>query len=102
MISYELLKKLRDSGYPLREVPERYLDKIVVDRGENALASTIESKHYYHPILEELIEACGYGVVISYDADKYIAAKEATIVKNQSPSETVANLWLALNKEKNK
>jgi hypothetical protein len=95
-MDYELAKKLSDKGFPR----------------ENILESI--DGEYQFPTLEELIEACGEGFysLENWGEQGYVACDQSNFVNlscgccsedrqqqfiAKTPTEAVANLWLALN-----
>ena len=99
MITYELTKELKDTGFDFRYIEE----------GENMPFLDVDMTWMWHtPTLSELIEACGNRIEsLIHD----IGAKEWTatqfqpfggmgikIGRGKTPEESVARLWLALNK----
>lgn len=114
MITYELAKKLKDAGFPqeiLNEVSIRGLDA--------RTRSYHRNQDIYYPTLEELIEACGEEgfefLSVLKKASKNPSCGSPSVWQaagpsdgmgenrqegfGDSPSEAVANLWLALNKK---
>ena len=107
MITYELAKKLKDAGYPIKEWS-----------GSDGSGPDfeIDGVAYLEPNLSELIEACGdkFYKLIQDDRErfgylgtgKWIACfyhrnpdtHTNTCFAGQTPEEAVANLWLELNK----
>lgn len=100
MLSYDIVKKLKEAGFPLEVISRKRVDH----------SDGVEIREeYITPTLEELIEACG---ISFFDLRRYIDTSNnnliwaASGVKNwgnyetgSTPSEAVANLWLALNKK---
>ena len=97
MINYELAKKLKDAGFPMKRVGGLAPD------GASVYADAKGA--YLLPTLSELIEACGtnfYGLRRDRDAlGVYWIAETRDNLKNtggsETPEEAVARLWLALN-----
>ncbi len=104
-MNYELAKKLKDAGFPLKEdtcfSPE-------------CTCNTSFDGRYVTPTLEELIEACGDSFDFikrgGTDALSNLLLKEGISTQwvagpkdlrkiqfGSTPEEAVANLWLALN-----
>ena len=106
-MNYELAKKLKDAGFPLRDTYGSDLDMFA-----DELSITIDGTTYMKPTLSELIEACGDRfhalerkqfekiiVWVSYSNETNDLGIEAHIFKNgDTPEKAVANLWLELNK----
>lgn len=103
-MNYELAKQLKDAGFPQEEKAGEVLD----DEGLPAIPGNYEGRLYV-PTLIELIEACGdsFGAlhkVLDYweacggeyqPMDQDCAWK--FMLKDSTPEQAVANLWLALN-----
>lgn len=104
-ISYELAKKLKDAGFPLKNNPYRDDPNPWVDR------TTGET--FFSPTLSELIDACGtnFNVLQAvYTEDSHRFGKTSEIycwqasatgraideTPYKTPEEAVARLWLAL------
>jgi len=128
MITYELAKKLKENGFP-QEGYFWYVKWIEGDKTGITLESKIdlnwtEAEYSYNkyerlcinPTLSELIEACADKVVLhspgSYDvSEEYWMSSETewTAFKQgisetvkafgSTPEESVAKLWLAINKK---
>jgi hypothetical protein len=96
-MNYELAKELKDAGFPQKSMtigfPEEY--------GPGGV---------YLPSLEELIEACGDGIVAvqkdgpgKWDAvdewEEYYPPEVKKGASGSTPTEAAARLWLALNKK---
>lgn len=92
-MNYETAKRLKDAGFQNRvDINRVYIEDIPV------------------PTLEELIEACGdrfYGLVRTPEGFDVVGYPRGTPSKHgmypvtfsaKTPSEAVANLWLAINK----
>ena len=92
-MNYELVKKLKDAGFPLKDY--RY-------------ASDIFEGGFVEPLLSELIEACGYKfynltrLQPKEIKDKWGAegTEDEDLYLGNSPEEAVINLWLALQDNK--
>ena len=96
-MNYELIKKLKDAGFPVETRPA---DNTDVSNGT----------HYFIPTLSELIEACGEGLDSMFrigelsqhgkkifDKGWYARNGDDSIDgTGATPEEAVANLWLAL------
>lgn len=111
-MNYELAKRLKDAGFPQNpndhnESPNSWFDK---DGDLLDFVSDLEAD-VYNPTLSELITACGrcFGGLQPWDALNYpfkkwrVDRRESGIgiflFYGSTPEETVANLWLALNKK---
>lgn len=106
MISYELAKKLKDTGFP-----QDYHDCIGDSKGLCACNDERIIRDVTIPTLEELIKACGgnfHALIHTVDGgincDKeFWSAGETSLAKDwhngETPIEAVANLWLELNKK---
>jgi hypothetical protein len=113
-MTYELAKQLKDAGFPIK-VAFADIDLLPTKDGNSI---------YYRPTLSELIEACGEGIFellrqsewhrsmsgniweaaigkIKENTPLTIKGIEDSIVKvgGSTPEESVANLWLELNKK---
>lgn len=88
-MNYELAKQLKDVGF------RQYLTV-----HDHIVCAGNELVHY--PTLSELIEACG-NVVLQVNPDLSVAHQktepgyEPTYFRGNTPEESVAKLWLALN-----
>lgn len=103
MITYELAKRLKDAGFSQVGSSGIYPEGNREHNPKNLC---------YVPTLEELIEAVGdeFGGLIQFHkdngtSDKWIAHNYTTLIgyieiEGETPSEAVANLWLALNEKK--
>lgn len=107
MISYELAKKLKETGFPQK-------GRILINKN-NEVFDWMELKiGIICPTLSELIEACGieFASLNYLSAPRWLAFRKSSILagrnvpalgmegfEGQSPEEAVANLWLALNKK---
>jgi len=101
-MNYELAKKLEIAGFPQD-----------IGNGSDFYVGGGEVKKYREftepkqsdvkvPSLEELIDACGELIKIDQLVDKsWLAIKKSPVCggEGKTPSEAVANLWLALNKK---
>lgn len=113
-MNYELAKRLKDAGFSQRKMPESETDNATYRKygypmygcphgKKRCNPYTCPDKAYF-PTLEELIEACREdlsrldrvtkingkpGWIAYMDKDVYM--------EDSTPSEAVANLWLALN-----
>ncbi len=96
-MNYELVKKLKESGFPqpYQRVPKQFLEEA--------------KKSFYDPNLSELIKACGkkFGslekVKIGWRAKSWNTLYKDEIPPilciEKTPEEAIANLWLKLNKK---
>lgn len=106
-MNYELAKKLKDAGFPMKETFSG------IDQLPSGNRAYYDQEHKISPTLSELIEACGdkfeylnrvHGGTDSWFAgtqDDY-AGTEMSIFqgeKGSTPEEAVANLWLDLNRK---
>jgi hypothetical protein len=101
-MNYELAKELKEAGFPQKEFT---FDQPFSGHWP---ANVRPVDFPYNPTLEELIEACGEGfegvrkVSIEFDHTHYWLAEtdnnRGIACKGLSPTEAVANLWLALKK----
>lgn len=99
-MNYELAKQLKDAGFPLKE-------RVIMSQ---QIGNELHQISEWYPTLSELIEACGEEFS-GLDRDKdsssgevYWLAKAWSLDKNtygSTPEESVANLWLKLNENKN-
>jgi hypothetical protein len=102
-MQYDLLKKLKDAGFPQIILCERE------DEHKRSECGECDCEHY--PTLSELIEACGEefeGLDRDRNSDPdeddevYFSAKAWKLHKNSigsTPEEAVSNLWIELNKK---
>lgn len=111
MIDYELAKKLKEAGFPIRECKN----------AEMAFAygmAKLDGIKYLYPTLSELIEACGprwwklektapergsflQRYVATGGRGEFLGGELIAVSKiGKTPEIAVALLWLALNKEK--
>lgn len=95
---YALAKKLKNAGFPDVSICER------VDEHEIKGCGQCDMEQF--PTLEELIEACGdefeelgVGGEGLNDSKFHAVSRGRTIEFGDTPSESVANLWLVLNKK---
>lgn len=107
-MTYELAKKLKEAGFPMESTG--FGEFCIHDLPDGMCDKECDYVVSF-PSLEELIEACGdYFVDIQRLAENDWKAGGGTVVdgkigyncevRAQSPSEAVANLWLALNENK--
>lgn len=105
-MNYELAKELKEAGFPQKQ-PYYYDPKKYTD--EEAVRAILDGKDIadvYIPTLEELIEACGENLYSLYrhhnewQAHSNSDQWDTEIENGKTPTEAVANLWLALNKKK--
>lgn len=99
-MDYELAKKLKDAGFPQHE-------RLGIGHGD----IFIDGKYglMYVPTLSELIDACGKGLgylapfrdldgkIVSWGAKNFYGETQFVEHHGSTPSEAVANLWLAIN-----
>src|SRR3990167_6252827 len=98
-MNYELAKKLKDAGFPLKcEIygTKDFVFGIVVDYAK-------ELQSIMYPLLSELIDACGDGL---WSLTKHRNIWQTNWINGlagetagKSPIEAVANLWLKLNEK---
>lgn len=100
MISYELAKKLKQSGFP--QTGSVIVSPIINGYPEEAPYDVT------YPTLPELIEACGdefkgilRNVLKGIVGEKWVASNmaENLFATGSTPEEAVANLYLELNKK---
>lgn len=103
---YELLKQLKDAGFPQDKYGDSYYEN-----GKYISNPDVETKEpdCFVPTLSELIEACGERFVklqqIGSGGDWWFACDDADendgciLKKGSTPEEAVAKLWLELNKK---
>ena len=111
-MNYELAKKLKNAGFPFREVQE--IIKLQPNAGWFTLMASFinfDGVDYYMPTLSELIEVVGGGFAelqrngsftrYTPKNDKWIAwgVNRSIMGGGKTPSEAVANLYLELNKK---
>ncbi len=105
-MNYELAKKLKDAGFPQREVSHTGQHWVARD-GYVAAHQGGDETECLIPTLEELIEACGdefYSLVYATDND-WRAFSETNqwntiaTADGVTPTIAVANLWLNLQHE---
>lgn len=113
-MDYELAKQLKDAGFPQNGAGKYRTEKMqsVYDNGignnPRYSARTYDEKLYI-PTLEELIEACGDKLFALFrkgptvwvaDGGEWIGGYFGNeyCIQGKTPSEAVARLWLALNK----
>lgn len=90
MITYELAKQLKDAGFPLKSSSHEHVDGVIFDDGE----------YYKIPTLSELIEACNsVFFVLEKLKDGWGCNDHYIRETGKSPEESVANLWLLINKK---
>lgn len=105
-MNYELCKKLKDAGFSQAERKGIGHGDEFIQEGDDLV---------YCPTLEELIEACGEPLSLVSWKTKHdllwiavkgtpVNNKEFSIIKDSmsgcTPSEAVANLWIALHEKK--
>jgi hypothetical protein len=94
-MNLETVKQLKDAGFPIRPYPEWALAK-------DGLVVAAEWERNYVPTLSELIEACGSDfreLTRSLNSDWWAKGYNFKTEFASTPEETVAKLWLALNKK---
>lgn len=100
-LSYETALKLKEAGFPLKEVPDPILGgPFYKDDGEDRI--------YHYPTLSELIQECGDEFTGLYetpmfkdsngDLKKWTAhsRQHTSMGIGDTPEEAVANLYIAL------
>lgn len=117
-MTYELAKRLKDAGFPQHEnfrelCDDPYVCCVHQWRLDHKTGETKDEP--YQPTLEELIVACGksyqkqYEFFLTWSVDKWFACfldanfKSPDLPNGEgpTPTEAVANLWLALNTTRN-
>lgn len=108
MITYEIAKQLKETGFPQKSVEYRDFLITVGDKPiDEHSAKEMGYEYAYVPTLSELIEACGrIGVKIGYMEDGRIYAEfdkddgHGNLIDFCLPTleEIYSNLWLELNK----
>lgn len=105
-MDYELAKELKDAGFPQGPASGDHHDGgNWIDDERRAYYHAVDSEtECYIPTLSELIEACGWGVVLETHYPSGATAmkktnngKETDWIGGTTPEEAVARLWLALN-----
>ena len=105
-MNYELCKRLKDAGFPLKEMDERELAELQ-DTPFHVPFYEEDESVYHTPTLSELIEECRdrFSYVIRdhktlwRSVEKtYKDSQGANQGQGSTPEEAVANLYLALNK----
>ena len=91
-MTYEICKQLKDAGFPQNFV-----------EGRKAIVKSNNNDYCFEPTLSELIEACGeefYALWVRGD-NTWFACKDMGDIgaEGSTPEESVAKLWLALNKK---
>jgi hypothetical protein len=106
-MNYELLKRLKDSGFPLQRVAVEAGREIALTRPAvvfSLSASTADVGIYYVPSLSDLVEACGNYLKNVFRGDDGWRCNERDCVsKDGPPAETygatlddaLAELWLS-------
>lgn len=109
-MNYKLCKKLKDAGFPQMVAGGGYfLDPDHEVHGEQI---TFRGDVVYVPTLSELIEACGedFDLIRREELESWLGGTRWCCMGNpddyginqyygSTPEESVANLWLALNKK---
>jgi len=110
-MEYSLAKKLKDAGFP-----QKGEDGNLICEGDCTIGEILEGECEshdiaYHPTLEELINTCGnpfkLKTITTTGKDEWVASNGGNGASKQifyseqgkTPSEAVANLYLALNKK---
>lgn len=97
-MNYEIAKKLKDAGFPLKMVHNSW-------NGENFIKLN-DGLDYYVPNLSELIRSCGgsFSELSDIDSDHprsefgwRAMTRDRLACLGDTPEEAVANLWIALN-----
>ena len=103
-MNYELAKQLKDSGFPQK------IEWPTICIQDNITGHEL-SERCKVPPLHELIEACDRSLtflkrIVDHSTltkgskyDKWHAGNEILFMKGSTPEESVANLWLELNKK---
>ena len=94
-MNYELANKLKDAGFLFKEY---YLEQ---HSGKDSELKW-NNKFWEYPTLEELIEECGDNLIdLTRTDDGWTTNSENSLtqIEGKTPTEAVANLWLALNKK---
>lgn len=105
-LPYELARELKEAGFSQKNV---YPCEICGGKTDCAITQYEDAKPPYIPTLEELIEACGdrFNLLVLGEHGFVASFYDSEIQKNnvhgggKTPSEAVANLWLALNPRQN-
>ena len=109
-MDYELDKRLKEAGFPQKPQFGDYEFRIVGNRmllHGITKEENIDQKNkniFRVPTLEELIEACGNNFYSLSNSAYWIVDSNKEGIEDiygNTPSEAVANLWLALNKKDN-
>ena len=105
-MTYELAKELKEAGFPQTGEHLDY-DRCPYMIYPNDIDDGVSKNGCYVPLLEELIEACGYnfGALIYRFQDQnigwiYECIKGNIKTQGVTPEEAVVNLWLKLNESK--
>ncbi len=109
-MNYKLAKQLKDAGFPQnKDNPTLHTPGCNGwDKQPDGLVCTKESRPCV-PTLEELIEACGDNTVVlhSYSKRLHLDSEDGAYAlcngkegRGSKPTEAVARLWLALQKNK--
>lgn len=104
-MNYELCKKLKDAGFPLRTTDWQMVGReTIYFLDGNGLDESSNRTGYISPTLSELIEACGENCMVwGNNAGIVYDVSPGTITydiyeSGKTKEEAVANLWLELNK----
>lgn len=98
-MEYKLAKELKDAGFP-QDSGNPQVHTALCGNFDNPDPECRSENRGVAPTLEELIEACGDGFkALEKDSVAPWYALGITVRgKGLTPTEAVANLWLALNK----
>lgn len=104
-MKYELLKRLKDSGFPLQRVAIVSGREIALKRPAvvfSLSASTTEAGIYYVPSLSDLVEACGSYLMNMFRVDGGWACNQhqapdepASEAHGATLDDALAELWLS-------
>ena len=101
-MKYELAKKLKDAGFPQKEISHIGQHWIASD-GDIQVHQGSDDTECLIPTLEELIGACGerFSILMYFpDDEKIWRVRECKglgrFFDAKTPSEAIANLWLEL------
>lgn len=102
----ELVKELKDNGFPLIEFAKPYARYSYQDEKHFCLICglpliKIEHRFYARPFLEELIKECDdLKFLLIHDKDGWYAENEASMSPSncKTPEEAIALLWLSVHR----
>lgn len=106
-MNYELLKRLKDSGFPLQRVVVEPDREIALERPAVVFAlsaSMAEVGIYYVPLLSDLVEACGQYLKNMFRVDGGWECNQRELPSPDEPSaetrgetlaDALAELWLS-------